>query len=70
MNVKLLKSQILLNQYTLVQVAAYLEISRSALYRKMSGESEFTRKEVLKLKCLLKLSDHQVIEIFFNEEVS
>ena len=70
MNVKLLKSQIVLNSYTLVQVAAYLEISRSALYRKISGESEFTRKEVLKLKCLLKLSDHQVIEIFFNEEVS
>ena len=70
MNVKLLKSQIVLNQYTLVQVAAYLEISRSALYRKISGESEFTRKEVLKLKCLLKLSDHQVIEIFFNEKVS
>ena len=70
MNVKLLKSQIVFNKYTLVQVAAYLEISRSALYRKMSGESEFTRKEVLKLKCLLKLSDHQVIEIFFNEEVS
>ena len=70
MNVKLLKSQIVLNQYTLVHVAAYLEISRSALYRKISGESEFTRKEVLKLKCLLKLSDHQVIEIFFNEEVS
>ena len=70
MNVKLLKSQIVLNQYTLVQVAAYLEISRSALYRKISGESEFTRKEVLKLKFLLKLSDHQVIEIFFNEEVS
>lgn len=70
MNVKLLKSQIVLNQYTLVQVAAYLEISRSALYRKILGESEFTRKEVLKLKFLLKLSDHQVIEIFFNEEVS
>ena len=70
MNVKLLKSQIVLNQYTLVQVAAYLEISRSALYRKILGESEFTRKEVLKLKCLLKLSDHEVIKIFFNEEVS
>ena len=70
MNVKLLKSQIVLNQYTLVQVAAYLEISRSALYRKILGESEFTRKEVLKLKCLLKLSDHQLIEIFFNEKVS
>ena len=67
MNVKLLKSQIVLNQYTLVQVAAYLEISRSALYRKILGESEFTRKEVLKLKCLLKLSDHQVIEIFFSK---
>ena len=70
MNVKLLKSQIVFNKYTLVQVAAYLEISRSALYRKISGESEFTRKEVLKLKCLLKLSDHEVIKIFFNEEVS
>ena len=70
MNVKLLKSQIVLNQYTLVQVAVYLEISRSALYRKILGESEFTRKEVLKLKCLLKLSDHQLIEIFFNEKVS
>lgn len=70
MNSKLLKSQIVLNRHTLVQVASYLEISRSALYRKMSGESDFTRKEVLKLKSLLKLSNDQVIEIFFYEEVS
>ncbi|WP_195513884.1 hypothetical protein [Turicibacter sanguinis] len=70
MNSKLLKSQIVLNRHTLVQVASYLEISRSALYRKMSGESDFTRKEVLKLKSLLKLSNDQVMGIFFNEEVS
>lgn len=67
MDTNLLKSQIVLKEHTLAQVACYLGVSRSALYRKMSGESEFTRKELLKLKYLLKLSDHQVMEIFFNE---
>lgn len=70
MNTNLLKSQIILKGHTLSQVACYLDLSKSSLYRKMYGENEFTRKEMLKLKQLLELSNDTVMDIFFNEKVS
>ena len=70
MNTNLLKSQIILKGHTLAQVARYLDVSKSSLYRKMYGENEFTRREMLKLKHLLDLSNDIVLEIFFNEKVS
>ena len=70
MNTNLLKSQIILKGHTLSQVACYLDLSESSLYRKMYGENEFTRKEMLKLKQLLELSNDTVMDIFFDEKVS
>lgn len=67
MNTNLLKAQIVLKGYTLTQVSCYLDVSKSALYRKMYGENEFTRKEMMKLKHLLGLSNEIMMEIFFNE---
>lgn len=70
MNANLLKSQIILKGHTLKQVSCYLDVSKSSLYRKMYGENEFTRKEMLKLKHLLDLSNDSMMEIFFSEKVS
>ncbi len=70
MNTNLLKSQIILKGHTLSQVSHYLNVSKSSLYRKMYGENEFTRKEMLKIKVLLDLSNDVMMEIFFNEKVS
>jgi len=41
-------------------------ISRTAFYRKMKGINEFDRSEILALTKILKLSDDEMLEIFFK----
>lgn len=56
-----------------MNMAAYeqaLGISRTALYRKMSGKTEFTRDEIEKTIVFLRLSEADTISIFFNSVVS
>ncbi|MDU1313902.1 MAG: XRE family transcriptional regulator [Clostridium septicum] len=70
MNVNLLKSQIALKGKTFKEIAAELKISKSALYRKMYGKSEFTRIEISILITYLGIDIEQAMEIFFTEKVS
>ena len=50
---------------TLGDVSTMLEINPATLTRKMSGESDFTRDEVQKLKKFLELSVVDADKIFF-----
>lgn len=70
MNVALLKSQIILNNKKIPEIAEDLKISKSAFYRKLRGDSEFTRQEISKLITLLNLNVETAMEIFFNGKVS
>lgn len=70
MNVNLLKSQIALRGKSFKEIAIKLKISKSALYRKMYGKSEFTRVEISILIAYLEIDTEQAMEIFFNEKVS
>ena len=70
MNTSLLKAQIVLKGKTLDEVAKALKISRSALYRKLNGKSDFTRKEMCRIVDYLGIELDRAIEIFFNEKVS
>ncbi|MEG0133067.1 MAG: XRE family transcriptional regulator [Clostridium sp.] len=70
MNATLLKSQIVLNDKKILDVAKQLKISRSALYRKLNSETEFTRHEIEVLINYLNLSVDIAMEIFFNEKVA
>lgn len=70
MNVNLLKSQIALKGKTIKEIALKLNISKSALYRKMYGKSEFTRSEISILISFLEIDVEQAMEIFFTEKVS
>jgi transcriptional regulator with XRE-family HTH domain len=70
MNKNLLKAQIALKGKTLNEIAEALGISRSALYRKINGKSEFTRKEICKIIDLLGIELKTAMNIFFNENVS
>lgn len=70
MNVNLLKSQIALKGKTFKEIATKLKISKSALYRKMYGKSEFTRVEISILITYLEIDIEQAMEIFFTEKVS
>ena len=70
MNVNLLKSVIALKGKTIKELAEGLGISKSGMYRKMHGQSEFTRAEIQKLIEILEIDFNTAIEIFFTEKVS
>lgn len=56
--------------YTLVTVSEQLQISPVTLTRKMSRGGDFTRSELQKLRSVLNLTDEDMNEIFFAEELA
>lgn len=62
------KAQVVLAGLTMRQVAAELGIDETTLYRKMSGKSDFYRKEIQRLCDLLKIEDPAAV--FFAEELA
>lgn len=64
MDMILLKQKIKNRGYKLGEFACLLSISRSALYRKMNGYTEFKLAEIQLAKELLKLTDEETINIF------
>ena len=61
-----LKSYIEHSGYKTTYIAQFMGISRPSLFNKMHGRTDFTIMEVYKLSQLLGLSDNDVINIFFN----
>lgn len=45
-------------------------IKRTALYRKISGKTEFNRREIEIISVILNLSPEQIVDIFFERKVS
>ena len=70
MNVKELKIQMIRSEKTVDQLCAALGMSRSAWFRKVKGDSEFTQGEIAALRYELDLDDELTGLIFFNREVS
>lgn len=62
-----LKKKMLEKQLQNKDVAEKLGISRSAVQRKLKGETEFSRVEINRLIHLLKLENKEVMEIFFDQ---
>ena len=56
-NERRFKAQVVLAGMTMRQVAAELGIDEATLYRKMSGKSDFYRKEIQQLCNLLEIED-------------
>lgn len=48
-------------------VAQLLGMDESTFYRKRKGLTDFTRKEIQKLRSILNLTPEDVDEIFFTE---
>lgn len=69
MNSTELKVEILRNQISRAQLAAKLNITKSALSKKINGVSDFTRKDISIVKQVLNLTPQRVDEIFFNADV-
>lgn len=62
------KSLVVLRGLTMQEVAKILGIDTATLYRKMSGESDFYRKEIDCLCKVLRIENPQ--EIFFAENIT
>lgn len=55
---------------TIADVAGQLNINPTTLHRKISGESEFTRKEIQQLRSILNMSAEEIDAIFFADELA
>ncbi len=70
MDINMLKAQFVLKGKSISDIAGLLNISKSAIYRKLKGKSEFTRKEILLLISFLEINTDKAMSIFFNDKVS
>ena len=53
--------------YTNEQMARLLSIDPATYYKKKTGRSEFTRKELQKIRSVLKMSQEEFENIFFED---
>ena len=70
----MIKSNLLIEKidacgFKLVFVAKQLGISYQAFLKKLNNETEFKTSEVMILKEILHLTDDEVMEIFFGQNV-
>lgn len=68
MNIRLLTIKLLAENISNSTLAEKLGIGRSTLYRKLSGQTEFTRSEIAAMKEVLSLDDDLLVEIFFGKK--
>ena len=69
-NSNLLKGKIIEQGLTLSQFSELSEIKKTALYRKLSGKVEFTRRDIERTAEVLSLSPELINKIFFAKNVS
>lgn len=69
MNITEFKVEMLRNKVNRTKLAEELNISKSALSKKINGVNEFSRKDISICKKVLNLTPQRVDEIFFNTNV-
>ncbi len=70
MNFNLLRAKIVEMGYNMKTFSKATGINRVSLYRRLSGEVEFDRKEIDVISNVLSLNSDQIFEIFFARQVS
>ena len=76
MDVNLLKSEIIKNGLSISRLIDQLnqeegvQISKSSFYKKLRGETEFTRDEIRGISRIVDLDEHEIYQIFFTELLS
>ena len=63
---EVLMAEVALKQTSVEAIAKKIGISKTAFYRKMNGQSDFYRKEILDICACLGLSKQKMGEIFFG----
>lgn len=69
-NAKELKVQMIRKDKSVDDLCSACGISRSAWFRKINGESQFTQGEIADLRRELDLDNEATAAIFFDDEVS
>lgn len=67
MNALLLEMKMKEADVSVEEMSKCLGIDSSTFYRKKKGLSDFTRKEIQKMRNKLNLSSKDVVDIFFND---
>jgi len=70
MNSNELRVEMIRNNLSTQKIAERIGISKSAMNRKLNGESEFTQGEIVKISHELHLSTERMCDIFFVDLVS
>lgn len=70
MNKELFDYKIKVKSFSREDIAKLLSINPATLYRKLIGESDFTRKEIQIIKNKLDLSNEDIDLIFFTDKVA
>ena len=75
MDRRLLKSKVVLNGFKVDELLEKINrdeyiMDRNRYYRCMRGDDEFDRKEIQAMSEALNLTDAEMLDIFFKEEVS
>lgn len=68
LNIKLLRDKLRAERYSVRNFSSAMEISEPAMRRKLNGASEFKVREVDRAKQLLRLTDLELIQIFFADK--
>ena len=69
MNKNKLKGKIREQGFTYQKLAKKIGIGLTSMNYKLNGKHLFNHEEMIKLKEALKLSDNEIIEIFFHKAV-
>ena len=70
MDPELLKYHAAKAGYSMTKLAATLGVNASTLSRKMRGETDFTRSEIVIIKKCLHLTLEEVDKLFFVQELA
>ena len=69
MDEKMLKAEMALKGYSISGLATGCNMSRSALIRKMKGQTFFTTNEVNKIMEVLEIDSKKMIDTFLNQSI-
>ncbi|WP_462133211.1 helix-turn-helix domain-containing protein [Peptostreptococcus stomatis] len=69
-NTSLLKYYIAKSNIKAIDLIKVMGISEATYYRKVNGNSEFTRNEIQAIKDTLNLSMDDIGKIFFNQKLA
>lgn len=68
-NVNKFKAKMIENNYNFKSLSTDVELCETSLRRKVSGKSDFTLNESLKVKDKLHLSSQDYLDIFFGTKL-